>query len=371
MSTSLVTGGTGFIGSWVVKTLLERGHHVNATVRSLKNARKCKPLFDLQASHPGKLQLFEADLLKSGSFGDAMVGCSVVYHVASPFLMPQQLKDGVKECIEPALQGTKNVLGSVNETDSVTRVVLTSSGMSAVTSSHIPTISNDFMTYMACLVVAMYNDSIDVTQMTNKTLLESSWNDICSTTNNPYAYSKVLAEKEAWRVCKAQSRWSLVVICPSLVLGPTISVDSIAGSLWLIEKMYHGDHWFGVPDLHMSYVDVRDVAAAHVAAGEDTATKGRYLVASAHTSSLLDLAAIVRPIHHRPRVLPSRTLPKVMIYLAGPFMGLSKTWVDRNIGYQFALDNSRSRTELGIEYRPTEETVKDHYEAWLLAQNEK
>jgi nucleoside-diphosphate-sugar epimerase len=56
-----------------------------------------------------------------------MEGCEVVYHVASPFLVPQQIKIGMKECVEPALQGTNNVRQSVNKTETVKRVVLTSS----------------------------------------------------------------------------------------------------------------------------------------------------------------------------------------------------------------------------------------------------
>lgn len=127
MPISLVTGGSGFIGLYVVKALLERGDTVHTTVRSLKNLSKCKPLLDMQQSYPGRLRLFEADLTKNDSFLQAMEGCEVVYHVASPFLVPQQIKDGLKECVEPALQGTKNVLLSANKTESVKRVVLTSS----------------------------------------------------------------------------------------------------------------------------------------------------------------------------------------------------------------------------------------------------
>ena len=128
MSASLVTGGSGFIGLHVVKTLLERGHAVHATVRSLTNKAKCRALLDLQATFPGKLELFEADLLCEGSFTDAMRGCGIVYHVASPFYVPQQsIKDGVKEIVEPAIKGTENVLRSVEATPEVRRVVLTSS----------------------------------------------------------------------------------------------------------------------------------------------------------------------------------------------------------------------------------------------------
>lgn len=127
MTKALVTGGTGFIGAHVVKVLLERGHTVHTTVRSLNNQNKLKCLFDLQSAHPERLFLFEANLLQTGTFQKAMEGCEVVYHVASPFMVPQQIKDGQKEIVEPALKGTKNVLDSVNGVESVKRVVLTSS----------------------------------------------------------------------------------------------------------------------------------------------------------------------------------------------------------------------------------------------------
>lgn len=126
-SQALVTGGTGFIAMYVIKRLLENGHVVHTTVRSLKDKKKSKSLFELQSKYLDHLRVFEADLMKGGSFGQAMKGCDIVYHIASPFLVPAQIKDGLKDCVEPALNGTRNVLISVNETSSVTRVVLTSS----------------------------------------------------------------------------------------------------------------------------------------------------------------------------------------------------------------------------------------------------
>jgi dihydroflavonol-4-reductase len=126
--THLVTGGSGFIAVHLVDQLLRGGHAVHATVRSLINGPKTQPLRQLQERYPGKLELFEADLLMPGSFEAAMQGCSVVHHVASPFLMAEKIKDGQKEMVEPALRGTQNVLKCVNNTDSVKRVILTSTG---------------------------------------------------------------------------------------------------------------------------------------------------------------------------------------------------------------------------------------------------
>ncbi|EEU34490.1 uncharacterized protein NECHADRAFT_73192 [Fusarium vanettenii 77-13-4] len=341
MSKSLVTGGTGFIGLYVVKLLLERGHHVNTTVRNLENTTKCKPLLDLQAKYSTKLKLFEADLMEHGSFRQAMEGCEVVYHIASPFLVPQQIKDGLKECVEPALQGTKNVLQSANDVESVKRVVLTSS------------------------VAATYGDNADVLKVKDQTLSESCWNETSSVSYAPYAYSKTVAEREAWEIHSLQNRWSLVVINPGMVLGPSMTSESVSGSLFMLEAMYRGENRMGCADLSWPLVDVRDVAEAHVKVGANTATKGRYIISGDHTISLLEMANLVRPIHQNPKVLPCWNLPKLMVYAAGPFIGISKKWSDANMGIGFKVDNSKSIKELGMAYRSAEEAVQEHYKSWL------
>ena len=79
-----VTGGSGFVASHLVRQLLVDGCTVHATVRRMDNLAKVAPLRALQQAHPGKLVLFEADLLEPGSFDAAFVGCSVVHHVALP-----------------------------------------------------------------------------------------------------------------------------------------------------------------------------------------------------------------------------------------------------------------------------------------------
>lgn len=119
----LVTGKSGFIAGHLAGQLLQRGYTVRATVRSLANEAKVAPLRRLEDAHRGRLELFEADLLRPGSFDVAMTGCRVVFHVASPFLMPEHIKDGRRDVLEPALSGTREVLGCANRTPSAVRVL--------------------------------------------------------------------------------------------------------------------------------------------------------------------------------------------------------------------------------------------------------
>ncbi|KAK7027237.1 hypothetical protein VNI00_015326 [Paramarasmius palmivorus] len=339
----LVTGGSGFIALHLVKQLLESGYTVHATVRSLKNEKKVAPLKTLQDAHPGRLHLFEADLLKPGSFGPAMKGCEVVHHVASPFLMAEKIKDGQRQCIEPALEGTRNVLQSVNETESVRRVVMTST---------------------AEQVGAIFSDYIDVYEMENKTLHERYWNTKGSATDNPYHYSKVLAEQEAWRIASAQSHWTLVTILPGLVLGPSLSPDSESGSLYLIDELLRGELFFGVPDLSFTTVDVRDVATAHIRAAEVPGANGRYIVCEKEMTSFLDVAKVFKRVHKRPYVIPGHQIPTMVVRVLGPLFGLSQQWISRNVGVRFQVDNRRTSEELGLKYRSLQETLEEHYKSW-------
>ena len=123
----LVTGASGYIANWIIKYLLEEGCTVHGTVRNPDSEKSVGPLQKIAAAAPlGTLKLFKADLLDEGSFDEAMAGCEVVMHTASPFVV-RGFKDPQEALIKPAVEGTRNVLEAANRTASVKRVVLTSS----------------------------------------------------------------------------------------------------------------------------------------------------------------------------------------------------------------------------------------------------
>jgi nucleoside-diphosphate-sugar epimerase len=337
----LVTGGSGFVASHLISQLLARGATVHTTVRSLGNARKVAPLEALKSQHPGRLELFESDLLKPRSFDAAMAGCEVVYHVASPFMLPEKIRDGRREMLEPALLGTQNVLASVDATESVRRVVFTST------------------------VGAIFGDYSDVLKMQDQRLAETYFNTSSSLTHNPYHYSKVMAEQEAWRLQQRQHRWSLVVMNPGLILGPSLTPASDSGSLFLLDEMLGGKFFYGMPDMSVTTVDVRDVALAHIRAAESPQARGRYILAQQRMVSFLEMAALLRPYHRRPYLLPRRQIPGAVVKLIGPLFGLSQQYLKNHVGIRFEVDNHRSVEGLNLAYRPLEQTLRDHYESWL------
>jgi nucleoside-diphosphate-sugar epimerase len=119
-----VTGVSGYIGSEVVKQLLEKGYTVRGTVRSKSNTGKVQHLLTLSDALPGQLELFEADLLKAGDFDNVVRGADFVLHTASPFFT--ETSDPQKDLVDPAVNGTTNVLNAAGKAG-IKRVVVTSS----------------------------------------------------------------------------------------------------------------------------------------------------------------------------------------------------------------------------------------------------
>ena len=189
----LVTGGNGYIASWIVKYLLEDGVDVHATVRNPDDDNKVGHLKKFANNAKGKLTLFKADLLEDGAFDEAMAGCELVMHTASPFVI-MGITDPQRELVDPAVLGTTNVLDAVNRTECVRRVVLTSS------------------------VVGVYGDAVDMQQTAGGIFTEEHWNTTSSVDHQPYNYSKVAAEKVGWEVANKQDRWDLLTINPGLSL---------------------------------------------------------------------------------------------------------------------------------------------------------
>lgn len=332
----LVTGATGYVAGRLVERLLQEGLTVHAAVRDPKNREKLQYLNAVAEQHPGTLRYFQSDLLAPGSYAEAMADCELVFHTASPFTMA--VEDPQRDLVDPAVQGTRNVLDTASQTASVKRVVVTSS------------------------CAAIYGDNADVQQAPGGVLTEALWNTSSSLTHNPYAYSKVEAEKAAWRLAEAQSRWDLVTINPSLVIGPGLNPKGTSESYKLVAQMGDGTLKTGAPRLGIGVVDVRDVAEAHYQAGFRPEAKGRYIV-SGHDTDLFEMAQTLRPQFGDRYPLPKRTLPKWLLWLAGPMVDKSMTrqFVARNVDIPWRADNSRSRNELGISYRPLEESMNEFF----------
>lgn len=333
----LVTGATGYVAGRLVERLLQEGLTVHAAVRDPDNAEKRAHLDAVAEQHPGTIRYFRSDLLEPGSYADAMAGCELVFHTASPFTMA--VKDPQRDLIDPAVMGTRNVLETASQISTVKRVVVTSS------------------------CAAIYGDNLDVKNAPNGVLTEAQWNSSSSLSHNPYAYSKTLAEKEAWQQAENQSQWDLVTINPSLVIGPGLNPKGTSESFNLVRQLGDGTLKSGAPRWGIGAVDVRDVAEAHYQAGFRPEATGRYIV-SGHDTDMFELAQTLQPTFGDRYPLPTRALPKWLLWLVGPMVDKSMTRqiVARNINIPFRADNTRSRQELGITYRPLEASMTEFFQ---------
>lgn len=274
--TVCVTGAGGFIASWLVKLLLERGYTVRGTVRNPEDQKNAH-LKQLEGAEE-RLTLVKADLMDYNSLLNAINGCQGVFHVASP------VTDDPEEMVEPAVNGTKNVLDAC-AVAGVRRVVFTSS------------------------IGAVYMDpSRDYDALVD----ENCWSnlDYCKETKNWYCYGKTVAEKAAWERAKDKGL-DLVVVNPCVVLGPVLQ-SSINASIIHILKYLTGSAKTYANSVQ-AYVHVRDVAEAHILVYESPSASGRYLCAESvlHRGDVVDLLASMFPQYPIPTKVKEDGKPRV------------------------------------------------------------
>lgn len=332
----LVTGASGYLGSWIVKKLLDLGHTVHATVRDPSKAASVAHLEKIAAQSTGVLRLFKADLLDQGAFDAAMQDCELVMHTASPFIVTDY-DDAEAALVRPALDGTRNVLGSVERTPSVRRVVLTSS------------------------IAAIYGDAKEMNDVPNGVFDESRWNTSSSVSHQPYQYSKTVAEREAWQWVQKQQRWDLVCVNPALIMGPALTTNSISASISTLQQFGNGTLKMGAPQMWNGLVDVRDVADAHVRAGFNAHANGRYIICD-RSLSLLEMGAALRQHFGSAYPFPRLPVPTFAFWLVAPFYGYTRAFVSGNMGYPLAFNHARSVNELGLQYTDVRQSICEHFQ---------
>lgn len=322
-----VTGASGFIASYIVKDLLAAGYRVRGSVRSLARRETYAHLLALPGAGE-RLELVEADLLAPGVFDGPVQGCQTVMHTASPYVM--DVKDPQKDLVDPALLGTRNVLGACHVAG-VKRVILTSS--------------------MAAITDEPENDRV---------LSENDWNEKSSLARNPYYYSKMLAEREAWKLTEGAC-YELVVINPFIVIGPALS-PALNTSTQIFADILSGVYP-GIMSLTWGFVDVRDVARAHVLAMEKESAQGRYLCAH-ERMSMREVVALLRREGYDGHKLPrlgfdcaaGSAMVRLGSYLQPRGVG---SYLRTHVGRVPQYDNGKVQRELGLSFRPLESSIKE------------
>ncbi|KAF8873079.1 D-lactaldehyde dehydrogenase [Infundibulicybe gibba] len=326
----LVTGANGYLGMWIVRTLLERGFAVRAAVRSADKGTFITNTFK-DRKDMVDFAVVE-DITKDGAFNEAVKGVDAIHHVASPIVLEI---DHPQKILQPAIRGTVGILESALKFGpSVKRIIITSS--------------------LAAISQLLKEPA---------TYSENNWNDESVeelerlgdkiSTGSAYRASKTLAEKAAWKFCedhKHEVGWDLVSINPPFIYGPCIHDVSTPDSLnataneWyrsLLEEGYPDSIWMD----KSTWVDVRDVAEAQVRALEREEAGGERIMVSAGRYTWQDWLDTANSL--KPSPLPNHTFP-----VGTPGSG-------KDAVYKNTYDASKSLRILGMKYRTMEQTTRD------------
>jgi dihydroflavonol-4-reductase len=323
--TVLLTGASGFIAKRIVLDLLEAGHTVRGSLRSLKRADEVRDAVRPHLSDArrlDRLSFVELDLTRDAGWAEAMAGVTALIHTASPFPMAPPKDEN--EVIRPAVDGTLRALRAA-QAAGVTRVVMTSS------------------------VVAIEANG----KVGRETLTEADWSDVSHPRSTPYYKSKTLAERAAWDFVAQHPEMRLTTINPSLVLGRPLDAH-FGTSLQLIERILSGKDPMQ-PDIGFGIVDVADVSAMHVRALERPESAGKRFIASGPSATMPWIARHLAA-RYPGRKIATREAPAFVLRLLALFDRSVRTALPA-LGAPPVFDNTRARKELGMQFTGWETAV--------------
>ena len=312
----LVTCANGFVGKLTVIELLRAGFEVRGTVRSEGRAEAVRAAVADQ--HGGqalsRLSFVRVDLMQDKGWTEAMQGVVAVAHVAAQILA-EEPRDA-QQVIGPALEGTERVLRHAIVAG-VRRIVMTSS-----------------------IATVGYGHGHD---RGSRTYTEEHFTDLDAMRFSwAYCIGKTRAEQAAWAYARAEGL-ELTTVHPGAILGPALDEDASI-SLGMVSGLLEGSTP-AMPSNGFSIIDVRDVAAMHVAALQQPSSIGqRYLAASDYVP-FPEVARILRDAYPD-RQIAQRIVPDWIIKLLARFGGPTRQIIN-DIGNEKHYSREKGEGLLG------------------------
>lgn len=313
----LVTGGTGFLAQHTILQLLARGIAVRSTVRSQQKGEQLRAVLAAAGADTTRLDFAIADLMAPAGWESAMQDVDGVLHLATPM---QGQSVGAA-----AVDGTRRVLDAAAAAG-VERIVLTSSGLAASSPG------------------------------ASGTITESDWTHPDRPGTSEYARAKTLAERQAWTMARERGL-ALTTILPGAILGPRLGQDK-PGWVALIDGMLAGRMKM-LPPVRLQMVDVRDLAALHIAALLSPAAAGQRYLAVGEAYSFREVAEVLRrELGAAADKVSTREMPAWLLRAAG-MVNADARQAAALLGSRPALSPQKALDELGWQTRPVRQSILD------------
>ena len=340
-----VTGCSGFTGGHMVRELVHHGYSVRACIRDANSWRGQDCIEYL--SRLANVEIIDGcDLFTGGSYDDAFAGASAVFHVAAVLgnsadgkSQPLGAGDIAKDVYDGGLVGTQNVIDSVDKSESVSRIVYTSS-MAAVSGAKGATLPEGY----EWIETDWSSDGVD----------EELWNK----PQNSYAKSKVDTERLINEAAQQSTgKWDAITMNPAMICGPILFKAQVGQWIEQIGRVAAGlePNWPSKYDMYYNIIDVRDLVKAHRLAAESTVdhenTQGgsRYIMHGSGGRSALRLGSEVAQI--------------ISEYFPSFHLGIPATVTSKGDPIQIesrALnDSKKAKSVLGATFRSVEETIRE------------
>lgn len=333
--TIAVTGAAGFIGGWTVQRLLDKGYRVRACVRDVSDDNKCGFLKAMGAYRSGRLTLHSADLDTDGCFDKIFAGCHGVCHLSHVSDYDDQ--DYVQRVCA-------HIIASVNASETVTRVVVTSS-------------------------IAAVISEVDLQELVRRPVCyEDRYPDESNPKRTPakgqgYSMGKVIAQRAFSDAAEASTRWDAITCCPADNVGPILSAHQKDMGPWQhnIEMMLLGKYFQNGAYRPWMTVDVRDTADCHIGLLESTevANGERYIAWSTDARNCEDICADIN------RLLPELRHATPAVTDPYPDRLKAREAEMRGVWAGCELRNDRIRNLLGVEFRALDDSIRDCVESLL------
>ena len=336
--TVAVTGSAGFIGSWVVRLLLDKGYRVRACVRDVADDERCAFLRQMPGYASGRLTLHSANLDEAGCFDDIFAGCHGVCHVSHVSNYNDHEYVGMV---------CDHIIASVNKSGTVSRVIVTSS-------------------------IAAVISEADLQELVKRPVCdEDRYPDELNPKRTPdrqgYSMGKVIAQRVFSDAAAENGNWDAITCCPADNVGPIQSAHQKNMGPWQhnIETMLLGEYYQNGAYRPWMTVDVRDDAECHIGLLESDAVKNgeRYIAWSTDTPKVEEICAGID------RLLPE--LGHAGATLIDPHKDYTKAREAemRAVWAGCELRNDRIRAVTSVSFRPFDESLRDCVESLITVGN--